>query len=340
MRTEQAAPGHAARKPEWLRVRLPAGAVSSEVGATLRRHGLHTVCDEARCPNKAECWGQATATFMVMGSVCTRGCRFCAVDTGRSGLPLDPREPEELAAAVGELGLRYAVVTSVDRDDLPDRGAAHFAACVRSIRARDPSIGVEVLAPDYQEGEIEALLEAGPEVFAHNLETVERLQGVRDARASWAKSLRSLELASGWAAARAPSMRVKSSILLGLGERPEELEAAMEALRGVGVSILVLGQYLRPSPRQIPVAEYVRPETFAAYAELGRAKGFSAVVSSPLARTSYHARSVYAGAAAEAAPRGQAAEPAPRGQAATSAPRGRPAAAPATEGLGSAEGHR
>ncbi|HUX36327.1 MAG TPA: lipoyl synthase [Rectinemataceae bacterium] len=292
--------GMAPRKPDWLKVRLPSGSVTGHVGATLRRHGLNTVCDEARCPNKAECWGMATATFMVMGAVCTRGCRYCAVATAKEGQALDPREPEELAAAIAELGIRHAVVTSVDRDDLPDRGASHFAACIRAIRARDPSIGIEVLAPDYREEEIEILLEAGPDVYAHNIEAVERLQSVRDARAGWRASLHSLELASVWASSHGPdregSPRVKSSILLGIGEDPEEVHAAMDALRAAGVTMLVLGQYLRPTPKQIPVVEYVTPSAFAAYAEVAKAKGFSAVVSSPLARTSYHARSAFAGA--------------------------------------------
>ena len=281
------------RKPEWLKVRLPSGPVAGSVGAALRRHGLNTVCDEARCPNKAECWGQATATFMVMGAVCTRGCRFCAVATAREGEPLDPQEPEELAAAIVELGIRHAVITSVDRDDLPDRGAAHFAACVRAIRARDPSIGIEILAPDFREGEIELLLDAGPDVFAHNIESVERLQSVRDARAGLRSSLHSLELAAAWAAKHGGKPLVKSSILLGIGERPEEVHAAMDALRAVGTSMLVLGQYLRPTPKQIPVVEYVTPAAFAEYAEVAKAKGFAAVVSSPLARTSYHARSAF-----------------------------------------------
>jgi lipoic acid synthetase len=284
----------AGRKPEWLKVRLPAGQVTGSVGATLRRHGLNTVCDEARCPNKAECWGQATATFMVMGAVCTRGCRFCAVATAREGEALDRCEPEELASAIVELGIRHAVITSVDRDDLSDRGAAHFAACIRAIRDRDPSIGIEVLAPDYREGEIELLLEAGPDVFAHNIESVERLQSVRDARAGWLSSLHTLELATKWASSHGGRPLVKSSILLGIGEKTEEVHAAMDALRAVGTSILVLGQYLRPTPKQIPVVEYVTPAAFADYARVAKAKGFAAVVSSPLARTSYHARSAFA----------------------------------------------
>lgn len=285
--------GAPVRKPDWLKVRIPSGHVSGGVGETLRRHGLNTVCDEARCPNKAECWGHATATFMVMGSVCTRGCRFCAVATAREGQTLDPREPEELAAAVAELGIRHAVVTSVDRDDLADRGAAHFAACIRAIHAKDPTIAVEVLAPDYREGEIELLLQAGPQVFAHNVETIERLQTVRDARASFGASLHTLELAAQWAAKHGASPLVKSSIMLGLGERPEEVRTAMASLRSAGVSILVLGQYLQPTPRQLPVLEYVTPAAFAAYAEEAKALGFTSVVASPLARTSYHARAAF-----------------------------------------------
>jgi lipoic acid synthetase len=230
---------------------------------------------------------------MVMGSVCTRNCRFCGVDTGRQGQPLRPTEPEELAAAVVDLGLRFAVITSVDRDDLPDRGAAHFAACVQAIRSRDPGIGVEVLAPDYREGEVELLLAAGPSVFAHNVETVERLQKVRDRRASYRGSLHTLALASAWAAAHGGVPQVKSSILLGLGEREEEVLATMDDLRKAGVSSLVLGQYLRPSPMQLEVAEYVHPDRFAAYAAAARERGFEAVVSAPLARTSYHARASF-----------------------------------------------
>jgi lipoic acid synthetase len=281
------------RKPEWLRISLPSGAGVRRVEETLGRHGLHTVCDEAHCPNKAECWGQSTATFMIMGAVCTRGCRFCAVATARQGEALRPTEPSELAEAVADLALRYAVVTSVDRDDLPDRGAAHFAASVRAIRDRNPGIRIEVLAPDYQAGEIEVLLEAGPDVFAHNIESVRRLQSVRDARASWETSLATLNLASAWSKERGGRPRIKSSILLGLGETREELLQTMDALRGAGVTSLVLGQYLRPGPRQLEVVEYIHPEVFAAYAKEARDRGFSAVVSSPLARTSYHARSSF-----------------------------------------------
>ncbi len=279
----------AERKPEWLRVPLPTGEKWRRLSGLVERRGLHTVCDSARCPNKAECWGGGTATFMILGGSCTRNCRFCAVPTARHGDPVNPDEPGQLAEAVAELGLRFAVLTSVDRDELSDRGAGHFAACVRAIKARNPGVGVEVLCPDFREGEIETVLDSGVEVFAHNVETVPRLQKVRDARASWAASLRTLALAADDGRAL-----VKTSLLLGLGEREDELDAAMDELRAVGVRSLVMGQYLRPTPAQLDVVEYLAPEVFARYAELARAKGFTAVASAPLARTSWHAREGYA----------------------------------------------
>jgi len=221
---------------------------------------------------------------MVLGDICTRGCRFCAVATARDGRPLRADEPEALAAAVGEMGLSYAVITSVDRDDLPDRGAAHFARCVTAIRERSPAVKIEVLIPDYIDGELDTLAASAPDVLAHNVETVRRLQRVRDARASFDRSLLTLRQAreKGIAA-------TKSSILLGLGETRDELLATYEELRGVGVDILVMGQYLQPTANEIPVVEYVHPDTFALYAEDARRAGFSTVVASPFARTSYHA---------------------------------------------------
>jgi lipoic acid synthetase len=276
------------RKPEWLRVSMPAGEACRSMGELLRRRGLHTVCEGARCPNRGECWGASTATFMVLGGICTRGCRFCAVPCASLGDPVNAAEPEELAQAVAELGLAYAVITSVDRDDLPDRGAAHFASCVRAIKARNASARVEVLIPDYQEGEIECVLDAGPDVLAHNIETVARLQGLRDARAGYDKSLATLRLASGRG-----GIVVKSSIMLGLGETEAEVLAAMDDLRAAGCTSLVMGQYLRPTTQETPVVEYVTPAAFDAYAAAARARGFVSVVSSPLARTSYHARSGY-----------------------------------------------
>lgn len=289
-------PAAPARKPEWLRVPIPGGERWKSVGAALRRRGLHTVCDEAACPNKAECWGLGTATFMVLGDVCTRGCRFCAVSTGARGVPPDPDEPRRLAEAVAELGLSYAVVTSVDRDDLPDRGAAHFAACVSAIKAAVPGVRVEALIPDFRGAELDALASAGPDVIAHNVETVRRLQRVRDARASFDLSLQTLREAKERSTAL-----TKSSLLLGLGETEVELSEAMDELRAAGCDILVMGQYLRPTASQIPVVEYVEPARFAEYAHAAKAIGFLSVISSPLARTSYHAKEGRESAAAAGA---------------------------------------
>lgn len=271
-------------KPAWIKARLPAGDEWKKVDDILARNRLSTVCDEAHCPNKGECWGCGTATFMVLGDVCTRGCRFCAVATAKEGRPLREDEPEALAAAVSEMGLSYAVITSVDRDDLPDRGAAHFARCVSAIRERSSSVKIEVLIPDYIDGELDILAASAPDVLAHNVETVRRLQRVRDARASFDRSLLTLRQARDKGIAA-----TKSSILLGLGETREELIAAYGELRGAGVDILVMGQYLQPTANEIPVVEYVHPDTFALYAEDARRAGFSTVVAAPFARTSYHA---------------------------------------------------
>jgi lipoyl synthase len=276
--------------PAWLRVGIPSGDGVRRVSELVRKHGLETVCDSARCPNKAECWGAATATFMVLGRTCTRGCRFCAVEHRPTGERLRPEEPEELARAVAELKLAYAVVTSVDRDDLPDRGAAHFGACARALKALKPSVRVELLVPDYRELEIGHVLDAEPDVVAHNIETVERLQGLRDPRASYAASLHTLSLAAAVSRSKGGSPVVKSSIMLGLGEETEEILRAMDDLRAVGCDSLVLGQYLRPTVLQIEVARYVHPDEFARYAEEARARGFASVISGPLARTSYHAK--------------------------------------------------
>jgi lipoic acid synthetase len=221
---------------------------------------------------------------MILGDICTRGCRFCAVQSAKSGSPLRADEPEALADAARELKLRYVVVTSVDRDDLPDRGSAHFAACVRAIKAGSAGTKVEVLVPDYRGEELEAVAAAGPDVLAHNIETVRRLQPIRDARASLDKSLTTLIQAKS-----AGIKTTKSSILLGLGETREELNESFAELRKAGVDILVMGQYLRPSNQEIPVVEYVHPDVFSLYAEDAKALGFATVVASPFARTSYRA---------------------------------------------------
>jgi lipoic acid synthetase len=295
------------RKPEWLKVAIPQGSRWRSMSELVHRRGLHTVCDEAACPNKAECWGCGTATFMVLGELCTRGCRFCAVSTSAQGVPIRDDEPRQLALAVKELGLKYAVITSVDRDDLPDRGAGHFARCVTAIREENPSVQIEVLIPDYRGAEMDLILEARPDVIAHNVETVRRLQGVRDQRAGSDLSLQTLRdaksrsFAPGTMTGGSPDdgipgqdspgkgMVTKSSLLLGIGETEAEIMETMDELRAVSCDILVMGQYLQPTTKQIPVVEYLTPETFARLADIAREKGFSSVVSSPLARTSYHA---------------------------------------------------
>jgi len=271
-------------KPEWIKVRLPAGNEWKKVDDILTKHGLHTVCDEARCPNKGECWGCGTATFMILGDICTRGCKFCAVEAGKSGRPPREDEPEALAQAVCEMGLSYAVITSVDRDDLPDKGAVHFARCIEAIKRASAETKIEVLIPDYVGDELRAIVAAGPNIVAHNVETVRRLQHIRDSRAGFDKSLATLRQARAMGVAA-----TKSSVLLGLGETRDELKTTYGELREAGVDILVMGQYLQPSPREIPVEEYLHPDLFALYAEDARAAGFSTVIAAPFARTSYHA---------------------------------------------------
>jgi lipoic acid synthetase len=280
-----------AKKPGWLRVGVPGGERYQKVKETLRGLTLHTVCQEARCPNVAECWGGGTATVMLMGDVCTRGCRFCHVKTSAAPPPLDPDEPRHLAAAIAELGLDYIVVTSVDRDDLPDGGAAHFADAIRRLKAI-PGLLVEVLTPDFR-GDAEAVRTVGrasPDVFANNIETVRRLTPVvRDAKAGYDQTLAVLERMK----AEFPRVVTKSSIMVGLGEAEPELVETMRDLRGVGVEILTLGQYLRPSAWHLPVAEFVEPERFAGYRETGLALGFRYVASGPLVRSSYRAAELF-----------------------------------------------
>ncbi|MDR3284964.1 MAG: lipoyl synthase [Treponema sp.] len=271
-------------KPEWLRVKIPSGDTFRQVDAVLAQRRLHTVCQEARCPNKAECWGGGTATFMLMGDVCTRNCRFCAVAGAREGVPLRAGEGADIALAAAELGLSYVVLTSVDRDDLADRGAGHFASCVRSIREQLPGVKTEALIPDYTAAELTCFAASLPDVIAHNVETVRSLQWIRDSRASFDKSLATLR------AAKALGALTKTSLMLGLGEKEAEVLAAMDELRLAGVDILVLGHYLQPTQKQLPVVEYIPPAQFDAYAEAGKRKGFASVVAAPLARTSYHAR--------------------------------------------------
>ncbi|MGE5047371.1 MAG: lipoyl synthase, partial [Deltaproteobacteria bacterium] len=263
----------------------PGGGRFEQVRKTLRELKLVTVCEEASCPNMGECWGGGTATVMLMGDVCTRGCRFCDVNSGTPA-PLDPLEPRHLAEAVGRLGLDYLVVTSVNRDELPDGGASHFAQAIVELRRAAPRTLVEVLTPDFQ-GSREALqmiADAQPTVAAHNVETVERLTPrVRDRRAGYAQSLEVLDFY------KRAGMRTKSSIMLGLGESRDEVVQAMRDLRGVGCDILTLGQYLRPSEKHLPVTEFVRPDVFADLEQEGLRLGFRFVAAGPLVRSSYKA---------------------------------------------------
>ncbi len=279
-------------KPPWLKVRMPGSPRYQELKARARTLRLATVCEEARCPNIGECWSGGTATFMVLGDTCTRGCRFCAVKTRKAGQPVDPEEPVNVATAIAEMGLDYVVVTSVDRDDLPDQGAGHFAACVREIRERAPKTLIEVLIPDFR-GRTDLLgilVASQPEVIAQNVETVERLtHPVRDAKAGYRQTLDIL------AAIKAidPTRMTKSSIMVGLGETPTEMEATMRDLRAIDVDFLTIGQYLQPTPKHLPVHEFVTPETFVAYERLGLDLGFVHVASGPLVRSSYKAGEVY-----------------------------------------------
>ncbi len=284
-----------ARKPDWLRVRLPAGAQHEEfqgLKSRFRSRGLHTVCEEARCPNIFECWGQGTATVMILGEICTRGCRFCSVQTGKPGGLVDSDEPENTALALAEMGLAFVVLTMVDRDDLPDGGAAHVAETVRRIKHHSPELRVETLVGDFRGAhrDVETVVRAGqPDVFAHNVEVVPRLQRpIRDARCSWDRSVDVLRAAKGFGAAV-----TKSSLMVGLGETRDELIDAMGRLRDADVDVLTIGQYLRPTKRHAPVQRYVEPDEFADYERAGLDMGFRFVASGPLVRSSYRAAEAF-----------------------------------------------
>ncbi len=279
----------ALRKPPWIRVRLPAGNAVQNLKQRLRSEGLVTVCEEASCPNIHECFSKGTATFMVLGDICTRRCSFCDVAHGRPGPP-DPQEPRRLASTIAGMGLRYVVVTSVDRDDLRDGGAAHFAACIAEIRAVNPGIHVEILVPDFRgkgrmERALEALSQQPPDVFNHNLETVEPLY--RDVRPG-ADYQWSLDLLKAFKQRHA-GIPTKSGIMLGLGETPEQVERAMQDLRDHDVDLLTLGQYLQPTPHHHPVMRYWTPAEFDELAVHARRIGFTHVASGPMVRSSYHA---------------------------------------------------
>ncbi len=278
--------------PPWFRVRLPSGdrlQTFQGTDAAVREHRLHTVCEEAHCPNIHDCWARGSATFMIAGQTCTRSCHFCSVEHRKLPAPLDPAEPAGLAEAIARMGLKYAVITVVNRDDLPDGGAAHYRACLDAVAARVPGIGLELLCSDLDGNEqaLAALLDGAPlRVFAHNVECVERLTpNVRDRKASFARSLRIL------AASREcrPELMTKSSIMVGLGETDADMTAAMRALRDAGVELLTLGQYLAPSPAHYPVMDYPTPERFDAWKQEALALGFRGVASGPLVRSSFRA---------------------------------------------------
>ena len=278
-------------KPKWLRAKLPSGARYSGVRQTVREHRLSTVCEESMCPNIGECWNNGTATIMVMGSVCTRACRFCAVDTGNPRGWLDAEEPLNTAKAVKLMNLSYIVITSVDRDDLADGGAAHYAACVREIRKMNPQTAVEALTPDFNGvlENVEKVVDSGLQVFAQNVETVRRLtHPVRDPRAGYDQTIAVL----GHAKQHLPDVLTKTSLMLGLGERDNEIMQTMDDLRAANVDILTLGQYLRPTPNHLPIERYVSPDEFTAYRLEGLDKGFLEVVAGPLVRSSYRAEQV------------------------------------------------
>jgi lipoic acid synthetase len=278
-------------KPKWLRAKMPSGKGYAGTRQIVHEHRLSTVCEESMCPNIGECWNAGTATIMVMGSVCTRACRFCAVDTGNPKGWLDPDEPVNSARAVQLMGLEYVVITSVDRDDLSDGGAAHYAACVREIKKLNPNTAVEALTPDFGGvmEHVEIVVDSGLEVFAQNVETVERLtHPVRDPRAGYAQTIAVLEHAK----AHRADVLTKTSLMLGLGERDAEILRTMDDLRNASVDILTLGQYLRPTPNHLPVDRYISPEEFEVFRNEGLERGFLEVVAGPMVRSSYRAEQV------------------------------------------------
>ena len=272
------------RKPEWLKISIGANERYTETKRIVESHCLHTICSSGRCPNMGECWGRGTATFMIGGNICTRSCKFCNTQTGRP-LPLDPQEPTHVAESVRLMKLSHAVVTSVDRDDLPDLGAAHWAQTIREIRRLNPETTIEVLIPDFQGRKelVEQVIEARPDIISHNMETVRRISPLVRSAARYDTSLEVIRQIA------ASGITAKSGIMVGLGETPAEVEELMDVLRAAGCQIMTIGQYLQPSHRHYPVAAYVTPEQFKRYEETGLAKGFTQVESGPLVRSSYHA---------------------------------------------------
>ncbi len=280
--------------PPWLKVRLPTGPNVARLKDASRSRGLSTVCEEARCPNLAECWGGGTATFMVMGDTCTRGCRFCSVGTAAKPPMPDPEEPSKLSATLKEMAIEYAVLTTVCRDDLPDQGASHLSACIKAIKAAVPGMKLEMLLQDFR-GDmslLERVIDSGPDVIAHNVECVERLTSkVRDAKAGYRQSLDVLAHAKKYA----PNRPTKTSLMLGLGETEEEILEAFRDIRAAGVEILTLGQYLRPSGSRhhLMVDKFIHPDDFARYGELAKEHGFLYVASGPFVRSSYRAAELF-----------------------------------------------
>lgn len=278
-------------KPDWLKIRLPSGTgiqKFASVKQTIKGFGLTTVCEEARCPNISECWSGGTATFMVLGDTCTRGCRFCHVKTSRYGQNVDVFESFKLGQAVKSFGLKYVVITSVDRDDLPDQGAMHFAACIKEVKKQNPQTLIEVLIPDFRASTkcLDTIIDAQPEVIAHNIETVKRLQAVvRDRHANYDQSLFVLD----YVKKKSPDTITKSSIMVGLSETDQEVLQAMDDLRAIGVDCLTIGQYLQPSQKHLKVTEFVPPEKFELFKQKGMEKGFLYVASGPFVRSSYRA---------------------------------------------------
>jgi lipoic acid synthetase len=294
----------AKQRPEWMKVRAPSSNTRfAELKDIMRSGGLHTVCEEARCPNIGECWGRGTATFQIMGDVCTRACRYCAVTSGRPETAPEPLEPLRVARAVEKMRLRHVVVTSVDRDDLPDRGAGHFAATIRAIRRKNPEVGIEVLVPDFlgfQEDALRVVLEAEPDVFNHNIETIERFYRRIRPRGDYRLALQLLDRAKDvWAQLhpqREPLM-TKSGIIVGMGETDDEVVGVMRDLRAHRVDIVTIGQYLQPTARHLQLDRWVTPQEFDGLRQRGEALGFASVFAGPLVRSSYHADEQAAAAA-------------------------------------------
>ena len=281
---------HQERKPDWIKVRLPSNPVFFSTKALISDLRLHTVCESAQCPNRWECWSGGTATMMIAGDRCTRACGFCAVDTAKP-FPLEEDEPERVAEAVRRMKLKHVVITAVARDDISDGGAEHFARTIAAVRCVDPSIVIEILTPDFngKDDSLRIVVDAEPQIFNHNLETVERLTPMVRSRAKYRLSLDFLKRAKELADSRGQKMVTKSGLMLGLGETETEIFQAMDDLRESGVGVLTMGQYLRPSPSHLPVVEYITPENFDLYGEIARKKGFTHVASGPLVRSSYHA---------------------------------------------------